>query len=223
MANLKLNLSDKINLSQKGENLGEAKSPYLTLSELENIFSAVEEALPSPAPGSDAESCEPYLSFIDEYYQGAAVVEVGFGDLRSWGSLGPHQRFGSYLGVDVLSTRVSQATSRIAKNPQYDFVHGTLFDVEEQAQCANLIIIKDVLQHLSLFEIHHLLDFVKQLGTRCLVTNWFEPRSNQTNSECPTGFVRPINMKAFENVFIHEFLWLCPSERGSHIKQTVLI
>ncbi len=140
--------------------------------------------------GSDPEQAKPYLWFINrwmELHRPRLILDIGVGDGRIFKGL--RIPVGSkYVGIDVIDVK-----------PLIEENKGAAFyaafkqaDATEYLPPADLVLCKEVLQHLSLDLCEKMLT---QMGKSkvCLVTSLSEPLPG-TNIEIETGDCRPIDL-----------------------------
>jgi hypothetical protein len=100
-------------------------------------------------PGSDPHNTTKYIEFIQNWLAShpdvRTVVEVGCGDWSTSSKIG----FGAthrYIGIDIVKSNIDNNTIKYGTN-QIDFIHSDF--IEEPPPFGDLLIAKDVLQHLS--------------------------------------------------------------------------
>ena len=143
-------------------------------------------------PGSLAENTQEYRRFLHNFLRSnqiTSVVDIGCGDwqisrLMDWTGI-------RYIGVDVSDVVLSN-TQNFAR----EGVSFLLADARyEPIPTAELVIIKDVMQHWSNDDI---LTFLPRLNSfpQALITNGFHPSmSNLVNTDIQAGSFRPINLR----------------------------
>jgi len=142
--------------------------------------------------GSTLENALPYMQCLEKFIKEnnvKSVVDLGCGDwtfsrFLNWDGI-------QYTGVDVVEFLVER-NQQLFSDPNIRFVHadGAGFDLPE----ADLLICKDVLQHLSNEDIHAVINQLSKYK-HCLITNDI----NQTNGigmneEMDAGGVRPLDL-----------------------------
>jgi SAM-dependent methyltransferase len=149
--------------------------------------------------GSMVEYARPYVELISAFARNNAirsVVDVGCGDwqfsrLIDWDGI-------HYQGFDVVAALVEANNKRFAR----DNISFRLVTQLNDLPPADLVLCKDVLQHLPLAEVKALLDYFQQNYRFALVTNDIFP-DGQTNAEIRHGGWRalrfdlePFNIRA---------------------------
>ena len=175
-------------------------------------------------PGSDAEATETYRKLLQDVlkaYDIHSVVDVGCGDwefsrLVNWEGI-------QYVGYDVVKP-VVRANQKKFGSDTITFVHGDAMNMNLPK--ADLLICKEVLQHLPHKEIQKLINQIHKFKY-CLITNDADPKTlSSVNSDLSKanfnkGFTRlldltapPFNLKG-EKV-LHYFV-------GPFMKQVLLV
>lgn len=127
-----------------------------------------EDGTPSSGWGSWPEFALPYLQFLVDFmntHQIRSVVDVGCGDWAfsryvDWGPI-------VYTGIDVVK-EVIEKNGRRFSSPNIRFVHGDILKMELPK--GELLVCKDVLQHLTNADIALFLSKIKKFK-HCLITN----------------------------------------------------
>jgi SAM-dependent methyltransferase len=143
-----------------------------------------------------------YAAFIEGFIREIpirSVLDVGCGDWQfsrfiNWGDC-------SYHGVDVVPAVIEANRKNFAKdNRSFDLYDGDFSQLPE----ADLLIIKDVLQHLSAPQIQAFLSILPRYPF-ALITNCINPTGSTDNGDIPDGEFRyldltlpPFNLKAEE-------------------------
>ncbi|GAA1616897.1 hypothetical protein GCM10009679_21490 [Saccharothrix algeriensis] len=151
-------------------------------------------------PGSDPANTGRYRVFIEQFLvqnDVRTVVDLGCGDWRSsrlidWNGAG-------YLGVDVVESVIVLNKQRY----QAGDIRFARLDDEDELPHADLLIVKDVLQHLPNSEIHRLSRLLGRFS-RALVTNTVTSelhrpdgtvvRIADVNTDVPAGSMRPVDV-----------------------------
>jgi SAM-dependent methyltransferase len=141
-------------------------------------------------PGSTLPQGKPFIDYIQTFlsaYEIDSVVDLGCGDWVlarniDWGSL-------HYLGIDVVrrivrNNQAKYGTSRI------NFIQ--LDGANASLPAADLFICKDVLQHLPLAQIFHILNESKKFKYSIFVNDVQE--SETVNQEIASGEYRPVDL-----------------------------
>jgi SAM-dependent methyltransferase len=155
--------------------------------------------------GSIYENARPYVKLLQKFlktHQIKSVVDVGCGDWElskyiQWGDI-------KYIGYDVVSDVIEKDTAKYGSS-QFQFICGD--GVNADLPEADLLICKDVLQHLPNSYIHTLISKMKRFKY-CLITNDISAPSvphahRRVNIDIPIGSGRfvdltknPFNIKA---------------------------
>ena len=183
--------------------------------------------------GSDPANTEPYRAFVEDFMVGndiRTVVDLGCGDWRSsslidWGAA-------QYLGVDVVGSIIECNRRRYAThNVRFECLHD-----EAELPAADLLIVKDVLQHLPNREVHRLSRFFRRYSC-ALVTNTVTSelqrpdgtivRIADVNSDVPAGSMRPVDVLSAPFLWpgreVHRYRCLWPRLGAWETKATALI
>jgi len=120
--------------------------------------------------GSSIEFAQAYVNFINEFLQSneiKSVLDIGCGDWQfsrfiEWGKV-------RYVGIDVVEGVIEENKKTFLK-PGVEFLRCSAEDMDMSQ--FELILIKDVLQHLPSERVHAVIDRVCLSGCRfCLITN----------------------------------------------------
>lgn len=190
--------------------------------EMENIFTGMHERnLKSSRPeGSLLQNTQPYVDFLQAFIKENAirsVVEVGCGDWSisryiPWGDI-------QYHGYDVVKNVVEQNKKKYGRaNVQFTHADALSSDLPS----ADLLICKDVLQHLSNEEIIHFLAKTDKFK-HCLITNDINrvDKTVEHNTPIQTGKYRPLDLS--HKPFKANGIKLLTYASGSTIKQVFYI
>jgi len=138
--------------------------------------------------GSMAKAAAPYMNFLTHFlkqYNITSVVDVGCGDWSfsqyiDWTGI-------SYVGYDVVSTVIERNKKKFQQS-NCIFIHGDATKTELPS--ADLLLCKDVLQHLSNESIA---TFLKQCDKfkYCLITNDINKNANTNIAD---GLHRPLDL-----------------------------
>ncbi|NGX59354.1 MAG: Trans-aconitate 2-methyltransferase [Chlamydiae bacterium] len=152
-------------------------SPLFAESQSEQVFTQIyetqswganEDSMGFSGPGSTVRSAAPYMKFLQDFikkYNIRTIVDVGCGDWTfsqyiDWNGA-------KYTGFEIVKNIIEKNNEQFA-NANINFVHGdaTKLDLPK----ADLLICKDVLQHLPNADIQ---DFLKKISKfkHCLLTN----------------------------------------------------
>jgi SAM-dependent methyltransferase len=180
--------------------------------------------------GSRIKSVKKYMSFLEGFIQMnnvTSVVDAGCGDWQfskniNWGQV-------SYKGFDIVNTVVENNLKNFSdKNISFEIYNGD----PDNLPSADLLILKDVLQHLPHRDIYN---FVNNFGRYkyCLITNCINPQGQTINLDISRGDftfldlrLEPFMLNARE-VFSFEnhipFYKLSFFTKPKWIKKTILI
>lgn len=147
-------------------------------------FGSGHGSLPSVTKGYRA-----YLEMFIRENSVRSVVDYGCGDwqfsrLINWGDA-------SYLGVDIVE-KVIVDNQRLYANEKIAFQH--IMPNGSDFAGADLLVVKDVLQHMSEKDIKLFLSKVVPKFKYCLITNCIEPRKD-INASIATGEFRPLDLR----------------------------
>lgn len=146
----------------------------------------------SSGAGSFAESSYPYLALLQNFLKEKrikTVVEIGCGD---W-ELSRHIDWSGvdYLGIDVVPELI-QRNRALYERAHIHFQSADA--IRYPLPAADLILCKDVLQHLSNSDVALLLKKLEP-APYCLITNDVDPLSESSyNPDIETGGYRPIDI-----------------------------
>ncbi len=144
-------------------------------------------------PGSTLEITREYRAYVEDFVKKHAVksvVDAGCGDwsfssAMDWGDA-------SYLGVDIASD-VIEAVRKKHENGKIKFQVG---DVTEDLPAADLLISKDVLQHLSNTLVRKFIQNNLRKGKYKWVILTNDRPSSPRNQDIPNGEYRSIDLAA---------------------------
>lgn len=138
-------------------------------------------------PGSTVDYSKPYRDFLEQFIRDhhvTTLLDLGCGDMNVMGNIDlrlrtidgnfvtSHGRFVEidYVGIDVSKERIRR-NQQLYKPPQYSFFADDFRSYPKWVEdWADLVVIKDVLQHWSTREIHAFLfraNFRRMLITNC--------------------------------------------------------
>ena len=140
--------------------------------------------------GSDPNVARPYLNFLQNFLIAndvGSVVDIGCGDWQ-------FSRFidwknATYHGIDVVPS-VIEANTRQFTRANIRFTCGNPLDDTVDVGGGDLLLLKDVLQHLSNANVIKLLDLTKRFKFS-LITNAYAI----SNSDCNNGDTRPLDIR----------------------------
>jgi SAM-dependent methyltransferase len=140
--------------------------------------------------GSNPQIVRPYMMFLQAFLQNnniRSVVDIGCGDWQfsqfiNWGPA-------TYLGIDIVSSVIEQNKQRFPR-PNVSFLCTNPLEESFQAPSGDLLLLKDVLQHLSNANAAKLLALTKRFKFS-LITNAYAP----VNDDCENGDTRPLDIR----------------------------
>lgn len=142
--------------------------------------------------GSVLENATPYVSFLEEFIKKndiQSVVDLGCGD---W-TLSQHLNWSGiqYIGIDVVKF-VIENNQKLYSAPNIRFIHAdaTQFDLPE----GDLLICKDVLQHLSNEDILKILKQRAKFKHCLFVNDVTRSNSARMNAKIDSGELRPLDL-----------------------------
>jgi len=142
--------------------------------------------------GSAASVTSPYRAYVERFVREnkvGTIVDLGCGDwqfshLIDWNGA-------KYIGLDVVPSVVEANRRRFTK-------HNVSFEVAGESYAelpvADLLLIKDVLQHWSTNEVMRFVCEALPKYRAALITNCIEPRS-RVNAEIENGDFRPLDLR----------------------------
>lgn len=159
---------------------------------LSNIFTNIyntDEWTRGSGPGSQIENVKPYIHFLHtilKKHNIKSTIDLGCGD---W-SFSKHIDWNgiNYTGIDIVELVINKNINKYASS-NVNFYNTDIFSIQNIEQY-DLIIIKDVFQHLSYEEIFKIIDHIKNIKL-LLITNDF----CDINVDCNNGKWRPLNLK----------------------------
>jgi SAM-dependent methyltransferase len=193
------------------------------MKNLENIFSSIYKNNywgTGSGPGSSVKNSEEYrqslLSILaDENIN--SVLDYGCGDWQFSSLINWDKYITSYIGVDVVPFLMEENTKKYANNIiKFETVTKSwIFPT------VDLIICKDVLQHLSNEIVRNLIENFVSHSKFLFLTNDITHNKKITNQDCKNGKFRPIDFLKepwnFEGKIVYE------RDFKNHIKQGILI
>ena len=198
----------------------------LAQDQAEHVFTDIynrNEWLKGSGEGSTVENTVQYRHFLQNFLREkniTSVVEAGCGDwqfskLIDWEGV-------NYVGFDVVKSVIAFNQENYQK-PNISFVH--LNAIHADLPEADLLICKDVLQHLPIADIQR---FITQFPKfkYCLITNDvdFHTRTAK-NSDIPVGHYRHLDLtkSPFHVKGRKIFEYVIPTSYGPDVKQVLLI
>lgn len=139
--------------------------------------------------GSAMEVAKPYVELLQTFIKEhsiASVLDIGCGDwsfarYMNWTAV-------NYLGLDVVETVIEENEKKFGAS-NIHFKVGNVSDDDFEIPSVDLVLIKDVFQHLSNNNIIKILRKIKT-SKYCLITNDYA----KENEECKNGDTRPVNI-----------------------------
>lgn len=155
------------------------------------VWGTSPKGIGSSGAGSTKESTIIYRQFLQEFINKnniKSVVDLGCGDwefsqLIDWSGV-------NYTGYDVVPLVIENNIKQFKKE-NINFYHADI--LKTKFPPADLLICKDVLQHLSNDDIKTFLDCIDNYKY-CLITNDINPLSSTTNFDIKSGEYRPIDL-----------------------------
>jgi SAM-dependent methyltransferase len=139
--------------------------------------------------GSDLRNTVVYVAYVQhlmDHLGVQSIVDLGCGDWR----FSKHLKFDDrrYLGVDVVGSVIAANQAAYGSETiRFERADVTTFEIPP----CDLLLCKDVLQHLSNANVRAILD--RSQGARiALFTNDYHP----ANEDCPNGSTRPLDITA---------------------------
>jgi SAM-dependent methyltransferase len=138
---------------------------------------------PISGAGSDPLGANEYIELLMKF-KDKNVLDIGCGDM----SIYHNMFFSSYIGIDAVD--FSDKILHFDKNVR--FICSNIFDVDVHNMNVDLIIIKDVMQHLSNLWNEILLKKIMGISCTKIITNDYH--NNEFNIDCAVGQYRPLNL-----------------------------
>lgn len=168
--------------------------------------------------GSEPSATADYVAMLQTFLRDnniKSVVDFGCGDwqfsqLIDWTGI-------RYRGFDIVPS-VIEANQRAHTAPNLSF---HVARPGARLPCADLVLCKDVLQHLPVSEVRRHLDMFKALYTHILITNDVYPEGN-LNIDIEPGQCRPLrlDLPPFNEAFDVALTWEINAYGSNAIKQT---
>lgn len=161
--------------------------------------------------GSDPYSAKDYVAYLNQF-KDRCVLDLGCGDLSLYSN---NIFFKSYIGVDVVNIQKYKNLP-----PDVQIVCSTIEEFDFHGYKFDLILIKDVLQHLSNNRICNILNILSNLNTECVITNDFN--FDDKNEDCVDGDHHYLNLELdpFNLKIKSKYDW--QSYFDSRLKQTIV-
>lgn len=144
-------------------------------------------------PGSTAEVTQRYRTFLEQFiktHKIRSIVDAGCGDWEFSKQI--NWQGADYLGLDISDLVVKKLTKRYQRKN----IRFRVGDATEKLPSADLLIIKDVLQHLPNAWIQRFIQNNLQKGKYkyVLLTNDREPKKEKNNKDIKVGGYRTIDL-----------------------------
>jgi SAM-dependent methyltransferase len=141
--------------------------------------------------GSNPQIARDYMNFLQAFLANnniRSVVDIGCGDWQ----FSQFINFGnaSYLGIDVVPSVIAANQQRFGVRANTTFVCANPLDGSYQVPGGDLLLMKDVLQHLSNANVAKLLALTRRFKF-ALITNAYAP----VNDDCENGDTRPLDIR----------------------------
>jgi SAM-dependent methyltransferase len=185
----------------------------------EGLWARDEAGQGTSGPGSTLQTTEQYREFLEKFLveRGVeSVVDFGCGDWEF--SQAIDWNGAKYTGYDVVAPIIEMNKEKYAQ-PNIDFIHADANEIELPP--ADLLICKDVLQHLPNEDVNSFLEQICKFKY-CLITNDIDPQTfSSTNPQAQFGQYRYIDLTQAP-FFLHGTkvftFW-----GGPYLKQVLLI
>jgi SAM-dependent methyltransferase len=152
-------------------------------------------------PGSDPDQAKVWIDIVNSFLEKEdvkTVMDIGCGDWR----LGQKYKLNnkSYTGIDISSVILDETMAYSTENVKFIHADFEFLDVEP----VDLIIIKDVLQHLPNSKIISIVNKIKNNARYALFCDMYiKVNDRELNTDIPTGRARPIDL--LESPFSFDF------------------
>jgi 2-polyprenyl-3-methyl-5-hydroxy-6-metoxy-1,4-benzoquinol methylase len=152
-------------------------------------------------PGSTLDCSEPYLMFLKKYSDKnniQSILDLGCGDFN----LMKHFNFTNrtYLGIDIVPYLIEDNNIKYG-NCTIKFEATSILNYSFD-ECFDLIIIKDVFQHLSTDNVKHILSNIKNVK-HIIITNDYV----DINTDISDGGYTPINLSTDPFNMLGEYIF----------------
>jgi SAM-dependent methyltransferase len=140
--------------------------------------------------GSNPVAAKPYMLFLQDFIKNnsiRSVVDMGCGDWQfsqfvDWGD-------STYLGIDVVPSVIEANNHRFGRD-NCSFICADMTADNDLQLSGDLLLVKDVLQHLSNANVLKILDISSRFKFS-LITNAF----SSENEDCENGDTRPLDIR----------------------------
>jgi SAM-dependent methyltransferase len=160
--------------------------------------------------GSHPRGTVDYINYLYKFKE-RKILDLGCGDLSIYkGDI----FFKNYIGVDIVDVGKY-------KNLPKDIIISSIDTLQYELYDFDLILIKDVFQHLSNDAILNILNQLLKLKVDMLITNDYH--FSLTNENCEDGGYRSLNMEMdpFQLQPRDEYYW--ESKMDSRLKKTIFV
>jgi SAM-dependent methyltransferase len=164
-------------------------------------------------PGSCPIGASDYINFLRKF-KDYKVLDLGCGDCKIYGG---DIFFKNYVGVDGVNIPKYSTFP-----PNLNFYNSEIKNFDFESVTFNLVILKDVFQHLSNNSIFEILIKLKELSVDAfIITN--DLNIDNDNIDCNDGDYRRLNMNndPFNLKYDSNFIW--KSRNDNIIKETLII
>jgi hypothetical protein len=223
-----LHLDDNVTLEEEAEFMASLEAPK-TQSVTQEVFSKIyrnaewgknAKGEGFSGSGSLLENAKPYMTYLEDFltaHQIQSVVDLGCGDWEFSKCLNWKNIY--YLGLDVVQKVIQKNVEQFSKQ---NIVFSCIEGASAQLPAADLLICKDVLQHLPHRDIENLSHQFSKFKY-CLITNdvSFDTLSSNNEDVQEIGGYRTLDLtKAPFNFKAKKVLTY---RAGNHVKQVILL
>lgn len=184
------------------------------------IWGVNEEGIGHSGGGSTVESSKKYMIFLQNFLKRhniKSVVDVGCGDWEfsqhiDWSGI-------DYTGVDVVESVIARNNEKFGCQT-IRFLHGD--STQMNLPKADLLICKDVMQHLMHEDIFNLCAQMPKYK-HCLFTNDVDPSTSTSLNDvmCPRGPTRQLDLTRAPFFIRGEKVLTYNSDKGATVKQVL--
>jgi hypothetical protein len=178
----------------------------------------------SSGPGSSVEATnDTYTPFVRNFIESnqiKSVVDLGCGDWQS--------SYNIYKDMDIQYHGYDAYENVILNNqtmfPQFSFTFMDVVKDIDKIQSADLIIVKDVFQHLNYESVFFILDHIIKYKKAKYILTTNDSTTNDTYTDIDNGGYRPINWDALYAIkYVTESLLKYTIKDDSRLKEITLI
>lgn len=141
-------------------------------------------------PGSRKELSQPYIQYVKKFIQDNRIrniLDIGCGDGLMLSNMEIPNSI-NITGIDISTIAVKKARIKLIHNNNIDIVHADAKNYSDNHY--DLVLIKDVFQHLPFKDIYAILSNVSQKSKYMIITNDCQTK----NMDIQRGGYRPINI-----------------------------